>query len=563
MSSFQDIPSDIWNFVILPYCSWEAVLVCKAWKQQCFNYMLQDVRTSKFDFFKLVLYAVHTGNLNLIRQLSKDSRADLQIYNNLPMIMACINGNLEIVKLLVELGVDPHGPNDGHFVNSISSTYSKFTVSTPDLYLDEETDISESDSEYPSLFSYSDLAGYIHEIQPYIRSYWNAPIMTAAENLHFNIVDYLCDLVNEYGLEEVLLICIEIWRPGNPTALLSKLYSKITFNPILSMKLLLKVARRPKALLDFVLGLPKFVPVVTPKIIAGLSEENKNNLQVLLNYAKINNDFFCNLYKYGVGVDILTHIVSNYKLDYTDLRIVKTIMKIDDIFMINNMMQHEFNPNIRLDIVRKDIVLLFISHPKFNSYRTNIRELIKHSPNAEKIVKNMLSQVTLLPINLIYGLKWVIKYLSESLAITMLADKRIKLSKRDVDTAIKLQKLDVLDSMSKHPMFYGLKLSKRYPLDDYEDVYSFLRCCNALLRNKSMWDSSLIEKDINVITDWFQLSAANGFTMMVKYLLEKTRVDPSADENMALQIAIKEQHKHVIKLLLSDRRVIKCAQKYN
>jgi len=52
-----------------------------------------------------------------------------------------------------------------------------------------------------------------------------------------------------------------------------------------------------------------------------------------------------------------------------------------------------------------------------------------------------------------------------------------------------------------------------------------------------------------------QLASRNGHLEVVKLLLQDPRVDPSADDNYAIELAFRKGHLEVVKLLLQDPRV--------
>jgi ankyrin repeat protein len=56
-------------------------------------------------------------------------------------------------------------------------------------------------------------------------------------------------------------------------------------------------------------------------------------------------------------------------------------------------------------------------------------------------------------------------------------------------------------------------------------------------------------------------AACNGHTEIVKLLLSDSRLDPSAEDNKAIRYAARNGHTEVVKLLLSDSRLEVSAEK--
>ena len=65
------------------------------------------------------------------------------------------------------------------------------------------------------------------------------------------------------------------------------------------------------------------------------------------------------------------------------------------------------------------------------------------------------------------------------------------------------------------------------------------------------WKTNL-KYNYNYYIKW---ASTKGYTTIVKYLLKSNEVDPSVSNDFSLNIAAKEGHLDIVKLLLNDKRV--------
>ncbi len=94
-----------------------------------------------------------------------------------------------------------------------------------------------------------------------------------------------------------------------------------------------------------------------------------------------------------------------------------------------------------------------------------------------------------------------------------------------------------------------------YPIDSYKGDWKGFYYI--LIGSERELYSILIKSekdDINVVNDAFISAADDGNYLAVKVLLSDQRVDPSAGDNYAIQMASLKGRTEVVQLILADKR---------